>query len=419
MGSEFNARLPVRMPAAYIGIVAGTAAVGAAIVWLLSGHPTSRSGRPAPISIDITRRGAQAQPARDAAAASNPDTRSTGIEAAWRGKLALSVGEFLRALAELGRTQPALAIDLAQKLGRTDDEKSEWVKITMQQWADRDPQAAWEWLRQLPFTREDELAGGSLPALVLGTMAAHDPNRVLSNLDSLLRAGNASESVSTPVAVHLGVEALIENGRLELARQAVETWAKDPAHLDLEAAAFASVASALAKSEPREAGEWLRSMPISDERNAAMASLVSNWAEQNPQAALQWAEALPANEGQQQAINRTVSDWIETRPNEVGAWLSDFLSRSPSDEFTDGLIERVINVSPTVRSSPQTALQWLALISNPTTRAATAEKVAVRWAAQDHAAAVAFVQESTAIPAERKPQLVQDVLNTPIGPLDE
>jgi hypothetical protein len=419
MSSESTAKAHVRVPSVFVGVAGGAVGLGIAMVWLFSNHSAPRSDTltMAPVATSQSTRQAPAEPR--VRVSSNQETRSAEVEAALRGKLALSVGDFLRALAELGQTQPALAVDLAQRLGRSDAEKSEWVKISMQQWADRDSQAAWDWIRQLSFTRKDELAGGDLPALVLGTMARHDPNSVLSNLDSLLRVGNLSESVSTSVAVHLGVEALVENGKTDLARQAVEAWSKDPAHLNIEAAAFETVASALAKTEPREGGEWLRSMPISDERNAAMASFVSGWAEQDTRSALQWAETLPANEGQQEAINRTVSDWIETRPDEVGDWLSDYLSRAPANDHTDGLIERVINVSPTVRSSPQTALPWLALISDPVTRAATAEKVAVRWGAQDHTAAINFVQSSATIPADRKPALVQQILNTPIAPPDE
>jgi hypothetical protein len=419
MSSESNVKAHGRVPSVFVGFAAGAVALGVAMVWLFSSHSMPRSETSAVAPVGISRSASQVHGAPVAQGSSNHGTNAAEAEAALRGKLAVSVGEFLRALAELGQTQPAMAIDLAQQLGRTDAEKSEWVEISMQQWADRDAQAAWDWLRQLSFTRKNELAGGDLPALVLGTMAGHDPDRVLANLDSLLRAGNLSESVSTPLAVHLGVEALVENGKIDLARQAVETWAKDPAHLNIEAAAFETVASVLAKTQPREAGDWLRSMPISDERNAAMASFVSTWAEQDTRAALQWAEALPANEGQQDAINRTISDWIETRPSEIGDWLSDYLSRAPANDYTDGLIGRVINVSPTVRASPQTALQWLALISDPATRAATAEKVAVRWAAQDHAAAINFVQTSATIPADRKPALVQQIMITPLAPLDE
>jgi hypothetical protein len=419
MASASSTKAHPRAPSVLLGAALVAAGLGLAMVWLFFGHPLPRSETPAVPSVGAAKSANPASAAPLAPQPPKPAAGATEVEAALRGKLALSVGDFLRALAEIGQTQPALAIDLAQRLGRTDDEKSEWVKISMQQWADRDPQAAWDWVRQLSATRKDELAGGDLPALVLGTMAAHDPNLVLSNLDSLLRVGNLSEAVSTSVAMHLGVQALVENGKIDLARQAVEAWAKDPAHLNVEAPAYEVVASALAKTQPREAGEWLRSMPISEERNAAMAAFVSTWAEQDTRTALQWAEALPANEGQQAAINRTISDWIETRPNEVGDWLTEYLSRAPANDYTDGLIGRVINVSPTVRSSPQTALQWLALISDPATRAATAEKVAVRWGAQDHTAAIDFVQNSATIPAERKAALVQQILNTPIAPLDE
>jgi hypothetical protein len=412
MSSAFQPKKRSALPwILFLGVVAGAIGFGG---WLFRSPPTTPPRAPAARVVPAN----SAEVETAAPAEERVRTEPAGhaeLAAALRRKLARSTEDFLQSLAEIGQTQPAAAIDLAQELGRTDEEKSEWVKISMQQWADRDPQSAWQWLRQLSFVRKDELAGGELPALVLGTMAAHDPKSVLSNLDSLLRLGNTSESVSTPVAVHLGVEALVKNGQIDLARQAVEAWAKDPAQLNIEAAAYDTVATAIAKTQPRETGEWLRSLPVSEERNAAISSFVTTWAEQDPRAALQWAEALPPSEGQQAALGRAVSDWIETKPNEVGGWLSDYLSRVPPSASTDTLIERVINVSPTARSSPQTALQWASLISDPAQRTDYEEKIALRWGGRDRAGALDYVQKSPTIPPDRKPALVQQILNSPPG----
>ncbi|HUR59240.1 MAG TPA: hypothetical protein VM029_16100 [Opitutaceae bacterium] len=336
--------------------------------------------------------------------------------ASLRAKLPRSLEEVLRTLAEIGKTNPALAINLAHELGRTDRDKAAWVTNAMQQWADRDPAAAFQWLRRLTNDRMQELAGGELGSVVFGAMAARDPQMVVAHLDDLLRNGNGSESVSTPVAVHLGLAALVEHGKINLAKSVVESWAKDPLKLTLEAAAFETVATSLVKTQPRESGEWLRSLPATAERDAAFATFAASWAKHDPRGALEWAETLPAAHGQQAALRRTVSDWIEEFPDQVAGWLGDYLARVPPGAAADTLIETVINNSPTLRSAPQSALQWTNLISDPAKRVDYHATIALRWAEQDARAALEFVAQSRVIPADRKPALVQQIQLSRVAP---
>lgn len=368
----------------------------------------------APSTVAGERRLEQSSPSRVATAApvgAADESPRDKIRSDLRAKLATSVGDFLAALHELAKTDPALAIDLAHEFGRTDEEKWEWTKNTMQIWADKDVQAAWDWLGKLSHDRMQELAGGELGSLVLGTMARQDPSKVIGNLDTLLRNGNSSESISTAVAVHLGVAALVENGKLALARETVDRWARDPAKLNLEAAAFATVAMEMAKAAPQETGAWLRSLPVNPERNDAMAAFTATWAEKDPRAALQWADTLAPNEGRNHAVQRTVADWIEQYPTEVSGWVGDYLSRAPPGPETDNLIGAVVNGSPTLRRSPQSALQWVALISDPQQRVQQEEQVVVRWGGLDKPAAADYVARSTTIPPERKSELLQRIQN--------
>lgn len=348
-------------------------------------------------------------PAGPTATTSARDGSTAELLAALREKLATSVGDALQALSGIAKTNPALAIDLAQELGRTDEERAEWVKNLTQQWCDQDVQAAWKWLGALSQHRMEQLAGGELTSVVLGAMARQDPDAVISNLDGLLRHGNLSESVSTPVAVHVGLAALVDAGKIDLAQQVVDAWARDPQKLKLEAAAYETVAMARAQSAPTETAEWLLSLPGGDERNNAIATFSAVWADHDPRGALQWAEALPDSDGRQAAIRRTVADNIEKYPNEVSAWLGDYLARAPASPATDALVATVISNSPEIRAAPQTALQWLKLISDPAQHDAVEERIAIRWAVQDRTAAEAYVWKSPTIPAERKGALVQEI----------
>jgi hypothetical protein len=336
-----------------------------------------------------------------------------------RAKLQTSRDDVINSLAEIAKTRPALAIDLAQALGRTPEEKAEWVTNLTQQWADQDPQAAWKWLSGLPSRRMQELGNGDLTPVVLGAMAARDPKMVLANVDTLLRSGNNSESVSTPVAVHVGLDALIASGQLDLARQAVESWAKDPNKLNIEAAAYESVAMAMTGTAPVETGEWLRSLPKSEERNSAFATFAATWAEKDPGSALKWAETLPADEGRQAALGRTVSDWVEQYPKEVSGWLGDYLARAPANAESDQLVATVLNLSPVVKNNPQVALQWTELISDPQQRSDHEERVALRWARQDRNAAMTHIQSSQTLTSEQKTTLIQRIQNNDFSSISE
>ncbi len=391
----------------YLRLVAVAAAAFALGAWLFRpAMPAARVRLPlAGIENKAVSAPIAPNPAGLSAVVSTPGDRLAIL----RAKLPHSLQDVLQALAEIGKTDPALAIDLAHELGRTDREKAAWVTNAMQQWADRDPAAAWQWLRRLSSDRMQDLAGGELASVVLGAMATRDPQMVIAHLDDLLRNGNTSESVSTPVAVHVGLAALVENGQIDRAKSVVDAWAKDPRSLALEAAAFETVATSLAKTQPRESGDWLRSLPATEERNAAFASFVAAWAQHDPSAALRWAETLSPAEGQQAALRRTVSDWIEEYPNQISTWLGDYLARMPSGASADNLIETVINNSPTLRTAPQAALQWTNLISDATKRIDYHERIALRWSEQDAAAALDFVTKSTVIPASRKPAVLQQI----------
>jgi hypothetical protein len=392
-------------------VTVGAFALGA---WVFRGKPAA-PGANAALAMAERKSAATETPPAAHATPSASENAQHDVLARLRAKLPGSLEEVLQSLAELGKTNPTLAIDLAHALGRTDREKAAWVTNATQQWADRDPAAAWQWLRQLTNDRMQELAGGELAGVVLGAMATRDPQMVVGNLDALLRNGNASESISTPVAVHVGLAALVEHGKIDLAKSVVDAWAKDPGKLNLEAAAFETVATSLVRTQPRESGEWLRSLPATDERNAAFATFAAAWAQHDPRAALQWAETLSPGEGQQAALRRTVSDWIEEHPTQVSGWLGDYLARQPAGAATDTLIETVINNSPTLRSAPQAALQWTNLISDAAKRVDYHERIALRWAEQDAAAAFDFVTKSTVIPAGRKPAVLQKIQSSQLA----
>jgi hypothetical protein len=319
--------------------------------------------------------------------------------------------DILAALREIAKTRPELAIDLADALGRNEGEKTDWVMGVMRQWSRRDPNASLQWVMQ-HGPRVSELARGTLPGIVMDAMAAHDPKALLGFVDGLLRAGydqNQSSGIPPAIAVHLGLEALIKSGQLNAAQSAVASWAHDPNVPKIGASAYEDVAAAIAKSAPQDAGVWLKSLPVSDDRNAALGTFATNWADTDPAAAMSWSEALSPEDGRPAVIKSTFSEWVQTDAAGATKWLADYVSHDTPSPDDDDLIGALVSYSPAVKSNPDLAENFLDSISDPKTREIYENQVLLSWGSRDLPAATEYVWKSTTIPPERKQALIQQM----------
>lgn len=363
---------------------------------------------PPPSTVEV-----QKSPPAPISSASSPGSDTSPL-AALRTRLGPSPSpdEAMRALAEIAQNDPALALDLAQALGQTDEEKATWVTDLARQWASRDPQQALAWLQQQNATRLRDLATGTLPETIVGAIAKAQPALLVTQLDALLAAGEGPLGISPVVAIHLGLDALAASGQLSLARTTVERWAADPTHPTIGEAAFVSVAATLAQSDAVQAGAWLKNLPSTPARDIALVEFPAQLAQQqSPRAALEWTEANLAAELRSQALQRTFSDWVESAPADAGDWLGSHLVRNPSSPDTDRLISTLVNLGPAVKASPATALQWAALVSDPAARATLEGRIALRWARQDRDAAVNYLSSHPTLPPAQKQTLLQQALS--------
>ena len=267
-------------------------------------------------------------------------------------------------------------------LGRTDEEKTAWVEALMKKWAARDPQAAWDWMRQQE-ARIPKFAGGALPGLVLDAMAARDPRLVVENVRAVIANGENSGPFAVQVIAPLGLQTLTRNGDVEMARHAAEQWSRDPQLSEIGASAYEIVAQAIGEGAPEAAGAWLKSLPSSTERNTAIASFVSDWGDRDPQAALSWAAQLPSKDGSNAAVERAFNDWVERNPAEAADWLGAFLSSSNNTAEGDRLVQNYINLSPALYGHPDLAMQWVTLISNPSSQEAARRRIQSRASFSD------------------------------------
>ncbi len=317
--------------------------------------------------------------------------------------------EILALIHEIAKTRPALAIELAQSLSRTEEERAEWVIQVMKGWADRDPAQAWAWLKQ-QNNRIDELANGTLPQLVFDGMARKDPNILIDNINEIFRDGRQPPLVPVAplVAVHLAMQSLVTSGKLEAAQQAVEEWLK-VSKTEIGAAPIEAVAMAMGERSPDSAANWLQSLPKSEDRNFAIATYASDWCNRDPANAMAWVERLGPEEGRTEALERAFGGWVERQAAGAGEWLGDFLTRTPANAESDKMIMALINNSGTIRKDSAAALDWASLLADPKQRDQAVEGVMIRWARRDLFAATDHVMKDSSIPQERKQSLVQEL----------
>ncbi len=346
---------------------------------------------------------------RRATPASNSPTSMTSAATDSTAMPELVAPDPFAELERLAFNDPALAIERAHALGRTAAEKAAWVARLARAWTARDPQAAWDWLARLDQPKIHALADGTLPEVIIGAIAQHAPTLLVRNLDVALRAGESPLGVPAVVAVHLGLEALVANHQLDLARQSIETWVAEPQQLSLGEGAFVAVALALSQSGFAEAGRWLKSLPASSDRDIALVELPAHWVQSDARLALDWIDREAPPELRAAARRRAFNEWVEMSPADAGEWLGGYLAKAPADADTDRMIATVVNLGYALKSNPATALAWVGLVSDATARATLEERVVLRWARQDREAAGAYLAQVSALPFERKQALLQQM----------
>ncbi len=307
------------------------------------------------------------------------ETRYVDVLNQLRKKLSGSGEDVLATLAEIAQIRPDFAIDLAQDLGRTDEEKAAWTKDIVKKWAEHNPKQAWDWLTQQTYRGDQQVANLSLVGVVLDATAASNPEMLIENVDTLLHQNNTSGLLAASNTVYLGLQALARSGNVELAQAAVEAWANDPLKLKIGASAYETVALAMDKNAPENTGTWLRSLPASEDRNFAINTFAFSWGERDPTSAIRWVETLTPQDGQSDIVSRIFSEWMRSDAKTAASWLDDYVSRTSAIVGADLIIGSLVLFSP----------------------------------ARNPSAAIDYLQKSPTIAPEQKQLLMQEIQGTP------
>jgi len=209
----------------------------------------------------------------------------------------------------LAASKPEFALNLARDIGRSDGERHVLLLAVLTDWAHADAASALQWA----FQKSDQYNvanNASLFYVVLEQVAADDPQTALASAEiALKQPSSLTSGASASEVARLTLEALTKTGQTDLARQAVDGWARGPEAASLDGAVYEVVAMSLAQNSAEDAANWLSSLPSSPARSQSLSTIETVWVQSNPQAAIEWAQGLPQADGREDAIAQILTHW--------------------------------------------------------------------------------------------------------------
>jgi hypothetical protein len=164
----------------------------------------------------------------------------------------------------------------------------------------------------------------SLLYVVLEQVTADDPQAALTAAgDALGQPSDLLPGTSASEVARLTVEALTRAGHTDLARQAIEKWARGPEAASLDGAVYEVAAMSVAQNSAGDAAGWLQSMPASPARNQALATIGTVWAQSEPAAAINWAQGLSQADGRPDVVMNIFSHWLNQDRAAAMQWLAE------------------------------------------------------------------------------------------------
>jgi hypothetical protein len=352
---------------ARLGLSVVASVAGLIIVWFIrqevfwpKSTPSAAALAAAGAPSKVSARGSLAAELTSAAVAASPacgDSLSILLNAS-REELTTSartmlargrpVEEVITLLDYLAATRPEFSLDLARDIGRSDDERQILLLAVLDDWAHADPAAALQWAQNK--SDQYNLPGAaSLLYVVLEQVAVDDPRAAVTFADTVLTQRTDAAAGPNGAAVpRLTVEALIQSGHVDLARQVIEKWSESPRGTDLDSAVYEVSAMSLSQTSPSAAVGWLLSLPVTPSRNQALLTIETVWAQTDAATAIGWAQGLSPVDGHDDAVVSIFARWLSRDPVAAKGWLTepDVLRES------DRLISRLLAVQRFAASTP-------------------------------------------------------------------
>jgi len=190
--------------------------------------------------------------------------------------------------------------------GLIDDDAARTAAAIANEWAHRDPQAAWQWAASLPEEARDQAV-----RRVAAQLAATDPKQAVQAVNSLAVDDRpaAMQALATQWA--------------EASPTQVATWVTTIPHPDQQAQAASGLISTWMTADPMAASAWVSRLYPGKTRDAAITSMVQAQSLRNdPQAATLWAASVQDKTLRADLVAQSVKRWNMHDPDAASAWLA-------------------------------------------------------------------------------------------------
>ncbi len=195
------------------------------------------------------------------------------------------------------------------------------ANLLMENWGEKDPQAAWQWTENLNSAEREEVRHS-----LLFVWVHQDPIFCWEKIAAL---------PTGPIRQMLVTNAAMAWTKHDLA--SALAWSESLHNNEEKQLAQSAVAEVWANRDPLAAAQFATSFPPGQNRLATLAAVTTNWALQNPRAAGNWLAANPPIdlETRSAALHSLMNLWAERDPLDAASWIHTL----PRGRFRDDAIQ--------------------------------------------------------------------------------
>jgi hypothetical protein len=287
----------------------------------------------------------------------------------------------------------------------------------LQQWAERDPQAAANAAIEMPGQNRREAleavlgvwADGHLGDAIawVGQMPdGEEKNR--ARLNVALEAARTEPETAVEIASDLPSSP----ERDEMILHAATQWAAaDPANASVWAQALedgplrerllALIATTWGESDPAAAAKLaIEGLSAGKTQNDALVSIVQRWTQKDAAAVGAWVSNFPEGALRSAAMENFIKLWAQNDARPAGEWLNGLPAGSSRDHALRAYSEQI------APASPREAAVWAAAITDARMRSTQLETIARMWLHSDRSAAMAWIS-TTPFSQEARNRILQ------------
>jgi hypothetical protein len=246
------------------------------------------------------------------------------------------------------------------------------ITSVLQTWFDQDADAALRWVQDVP----DDAKKGDLMKLLLGAAGDRDPEQVADIITSKLPPGRMRDRVCEDLAFRWAFND--QAGAL--------AWIERQTDVQMQQLFLSHLVFQMSGENAKAAVELAEKLGGS-KMEGTISQALMGWAGADPAAAAAWVDQQTANWNYYDSV---AYSWGRKDPQSASAWVNAL----PAGPAKDRFLQEVATVVKRRSIEPTIAAQWLAGISDTTTRTTAYTNLARAWLAQDKEAALTWIENA-------------------------